>query len=195
MSSGHAAGLQGASDFRETEEKILKKRRRDAQAMVDRHGMGETVYRDEHGKRKANGSQQDAKIKQMTEAEQTQLNKGRVQREHEGRFQQELNELKEGTFARHADDSQLEELRKEEIREGDPMAAYAAKKKVRTKHGPTARPVYKGPAPKPNRFGIRPGYRWDGVDRGNGFEDKVLAQMYSSQRKKDDAYRWSSADM
>jgi pre-mRNA-splicing factor CWC26 len=57
------------------------------------------------------------------------------------------------------------------------------------------KPTYKGPQPKPNRYGIRPGYRWDGIDRGNGFEDKVLETLHSKGRKKEDAYKWSAADM
>jgi len=38
-------------------------------------------------------------------------------------------------------------------------------------------------------------YRWDAKDRGNGFEDKLLAQRYSTQHKQEQAYRYSAADM
>ena len=57
------------------------------------------------------------------------------------------------------------------------------------------KPMYKGPPPKPNRYGIRPGYRWDGIDRGNGYEDRLLSSLHSKGREKEEAYKWSSADM
>jgi pre-mRNA-splicing factor CWC26 len=198
MSSGHSAGLQQAGHFSIAEQGIQKQRRKEAQAMVDRHGMGETIYRDEAG-RKVDASQIKPKksIPQLSEKQQAELNKGRVQKQQEHAHQREWQEIKESSFARYQDDAGLEDARRDVIREGDPMALHAAKTsaKVRAESGRPQRPVYKGPAPKPNRYGIRPGYRWDGVDRGNGFEDKVLASQYSAKHKKEQAYRWSSADM
>ena len=45
------------------------------------------------------------------------------------------------------------------------------------------------------RFGIRPGYRWDGVCRGTGFEAKVMGRAAGRAARDEEAYRWSAADM
>ena len=40
-----------------------------------------------------------------------------------------------------------------------------------------------------------PGYRWDGVDRSNGFEKSIYAKMSDKKAVADLAYKWSVEDM
>lgn len=87
------------------------------------------------------------------------------------------------------------ELRSREMA-GDPMLEYF-RQKEREKQGPQANkvaPVYKGYYP-PNRYNIRPGYRWDGVDRSNGFEKKLLEKDAAKKANEENAYRWATRDL
>ena len=117
-------------------------------------------------------------------------------------------------FARYADDVDLNSQQKEVIHAEDPMSAYfekkqkiqkeKEKKKKKRKHRGDDeqeeevddRPRYKGPPEPPaNRYGIWPGYRWDGVDRSNGFEKKLVDDITRRKVERELAYKWGSEDM
>lgn len=178
MTSGHNAGLQTSADFRKVEELIQKNK---AGKLKDLE-RGETVYRNKDGQFISVDHAKDGKSLKVSSPT---WNLGTAQK------QQMMDRLREeesvtlGAFSRSISD--VDHHQRDIIRQGDPMA--------RQETSNASKKLYKGPPPKPNRFGIRPGYRWDGVDRGNGFEDQVLATLYAKGRKKEESYKWSCADM
>jgi len=158
--------------------------------------MQETVYRDATGRKidtKAARAEAARKKreKEEKEAQKMEWGKGLVQREEKEKRKAELEKLKSRPFARGADDKDLNEEQKLKDLWNDPAAAFLSKKKSK---GPR-KPEYAGPPPPPNRYGIKPGYRWDGVDRGNGFEKKLFQTRNASKRTQLESYQWGAEDM
>ncbi|KAI5852908.1 Pre-mRNA-splicing factor of RES complex-domain-containing protein [Morchella snyderi] len=176
MSSGAHAGLQTAAQVTAQLEQQRKAELARFNAQDPREtGKGqETIYRDASGRiiNIAMARQEARKKLEEEEAKKRHVveqNKGELQAVQREERKKELEEAKYMTLARYADDKELNEEMKEKELWNDPAAAFLTNKKKGLSK--TGRPLYKGAAP-PNRYHILPGHRWDGVDRGNGFEKK-----------------------
>lgn len=100
-------------------------------------------------------------------------------------------------LARYAGDDDLEDHLRKQERDGDPMLAYIREKEREKKRGTgqlVTMPKYQGSYPD-NRFGIPPGYRWDGVDRSNGYEKRYFDVQSKKKASEEEAYRYSTEDM
>ena len=207
MADGHSAGVLSGAEFKAAETKLREERRREAAAMdpSESGAHAATVYRDRRTGKAINLADEAARIeaereKKAQEArEQFEWGRGTKQKEAEADARAELKAVANEPFARRADDPKLEKMRRDVIRDGDPMADYIRQSRAQEEEKATPsesrRPVYKGPPPPPNRFGIRPGYRWDGVDRGNGWEQKLQNHAAHQVGLRNDRYAWSCADM
>ena len=190
IQAGLQSGAQVAAQIKGQKEAERQRFLKDDGAQ---NGMGqETIYRDASG-RIINVAMKRAEARKKAEDEaakaaaEIEAQKGDVQRAQLARRREELAEAKFLPVARYADDEDLNEELKEKDRWNDPAAQFLSKKKQRK--SVTGKPLYAGPA-MPNRFGIRPGYRWDGVDRGNGFEKEYFAAQNKRKNLKDLDYAW-----
>jgi pre-mRNA-splicing factor CWC26 len=194
MGDGTHAGLQSAADVARQFE---TRKREEAAAWAREGGKGkvgeqETVYRDATGKRidlsmrRAEARKElDAKAKK--EAEEKDSQKGDVQKAEREKRREELDEARFMPVARGVDDEELNHELRERDRWNDPAAQFLSRKK----EGKSAsgKPVYKG-ASAPNRYGIRPGHTWDGVDRGNGWEGERFKALNRKARNKELDFAW-----
>lgn len=154
------------------------------------------------------------KVEDKPKDKEIEWGKGLAQkREAEARLK-ELELEKEKPFARTRDDPELDKMLKERLRWGDPMAHLVKKKYpepvlpnlgenekmkesgfVVPQDIPNHSWLKRGLDAAPNRYGIRPGRHWDGVDRSNGFEKDIFKRANERQARDREAYLWSVSDM
>ena len=203
MSSGAKAGLQTAADTAVMESQTrAPERKKKPKAEV----LEETIYRDATGRRiDVSMKRAEARAAELEKIKAERKEKenamGDVQRAEKEARKEDLENAKFLNFARTADDEDLNEHQKEQVRWDDPMAQYIAKKRAEEapvksrSEGNEGRAkvqqakVYPGAAP-PNRYGIKPGWRWDGVDRGNGFEKDWFQARSRKDRNEKLSYQW-----
>ncbi|KAG8167926.1 hypothetical protein KVR01_003615 [Diaporthe batatas] len=216
MADGTHAGLQTAAavtaqiERRQQEERDQFEAER--RAGLVKHGEEETYYRDATGRRvdvsmKRAEARRAAQAAEDKERAAKEALKGDVQAEEARRRREQLEDAKTMTLARTADDEDMNKALREERRWNDPMARFLGEAgggggggsatssggrggaAAKAGGGASRRPVYKGPSP-PNRYGIKPGYRWDGVDRSNGFEADRFKAINRRERNKGLEYSW-----
>lgn len=195
MESGARAGLQTAA---QTAAMVAAQERRKKaelaafQASAKQQGAGETIYRDASG-RVINVAMKRAEARKAAEeaakAEQAakEALMGDVQRQQKEERREQLRSARAMPLARTIEDEDLNEELRQQERWNDPAAQFLTTKKAATSK--TGRPLYKGGF-APNRYGIRPGHRWDGVDRGNGFEKEWFQARARKDRIRDLEYEW-----
>ncbi|MCJ1306639.1 Pre-mRNA-splicing factor cwc26 [Agyrium rufum] len=216
MSSGAHAGLQTASFLNAQLAAAASSERALLLASTTQNPAAaalaqETIYRDASGRIiNVNAARAEARRKEDEEERKRvaalEAQRGDVQRRQGVERKKELEDARFLGVARYADDEGLnEELRARE-RWDDPMAGMLSRGREKGADGDGAgggvvgesggggvkgggKQSYKGAA-APNRYGIRPGYRWDGVDRGNGFEGEWFKARNRKKDIRDLEYQW-----
>jgi len=197
---GKKAGLQSAKGLRsEMEDLRQREKERIGALSTDVSGRNaETRVRGRYKEKLEEESRRKEKaaIPDEVKAKYAAWSKGEAQIKADNqRIQEELHEMSK-PLARDADDADRDAHLKAIDRQEDPMLAFIKKKNAKKTDLNIERyPEYKGPQPAPNRFGIRPGYRWDGVDRSTGFEKKLFDSQTQRKARAQEAHMWSTEDM
>jgi pre-mRNA-splicing factor CWC26 len=198
MGDGTHAGLQTAADVarqfekRKREEAAAWEREQRKSGKSGKAAVEETVYRDATGRRidismRRQEARRELDEKARKEKEELEMQKGDVQRAQREKRREELYEARFMPVARTVDDVEMNEELKEVERWNDPAAQFIQKKsKGKSVSG---KPLYQG-ASAPNRYGIRPGHRWDGVDRGIGWEGERFKGLNRKTRNKELDFQW-----
>jgi len=196
---GKKAGLQNAQDVKK-ELQMIKERENRAMENLSNEVSGRFA------ETKVRGRLLEKEAKEKAEKEKKEVpeevkekfktwNRGVAQvKAASDRVESDLHEMSK-PLTRGVEDEDRENHLKDVEHADDPMLAYMRKKKSKLEGKQRRMPQYQGPQPPMNRYGIPPGHRWDGVDRSNGFEKKLMTQGVDKRANEEAAYKWSTEDM
>ena len=164
-------------EYRENQNKRKRELEESDRKAFPEDGQAETIYRDKFGNQLSATEAFEKKVGSTTAStgkRQKMLNNmGTVQIEEKIKLQKEFEDIKKSAFSRSKDDKNLQQELQLRARADDPLRRMAQRccDWQGGRNGGSGVPLKQG---LPNRFMIKPGYRWDGVDRGNGFETRLL---------------------
>ena len=166
----------------------------------------QTIYRDETGRQIDKSQTKEAKKKELEKLNYENLKKwgkGIIQKEEILQKSEEIRQAKAEPFARYDIDKSTEEEYRNKSRFEDPMKGLLSIHKYESGViSGTLKGISRGfnlprckfTAPI-NRFGIQPGYRWDGVDRGTGYERRLLQSVNSRKAREEEYHKLRTEDM
>eukprot|EP00397_Hematodinium_sp_SG-2012_P036024 GEMP01038838.1.p1 GENE.GEMP01038838.1~~GEMP01038838.1.p1 ORF type:complete len:478 (-),score=153.21 GEMP01038838.1:430-1863(-) len=191
MSSGLSAGLQSTEQVKMESDRIREARQDSELAKQSEHA--ETIYRSKAGKQITReewmkSNEKKKKKRRNVPDQKLEWGGGLAQKKSLAEQQDDAAKLALEPLARYEIDQEYDAELIDTSRWNDPMARYTDKKETKEdvlKAKETAKTQMakcRFPAP-PNRFGIEPGYRWDGKIRGNGFESRWFKAKNSRQHE------------
>ncbi|XP_073052269.1 uncharacterized protein [Primulina eburnea] len=183
---------------------------RNAEAVYRNKSTGERMSKEEFLQ-----SQKDKKKKEEKPKEiKLEWGKGLAQKREAEAKLEEFKSEKDKPFARSRDDADLDRMLKERVRWGDPMAHLVTRKHslpvlpdlgesekmkesgfIIPQEIPSHSWIKRRLEAAPNRYGIKPGRHWDGVDRSNGYEKEMFKRTNEKRATEMEAYMWSVSEM
>ncbi|GFR46522.1 hypothetical protein Agub_g8108 [Astrephomene gubernaculifera] len=222
--AGLVSATQLAEDIKKQKEQAEERRRnaegRGAQTVYRDKATGRVMTAEEALKAKEDERAARKKPSIYDEDQTLEWRGGLAQKRQAEERRRELEEEAAKPFARSDIDSRHDAALREQVRFGDPFAHLARRKQAGAeaeavaaiterydaeklgKSGfkiPQEVPPHswlkRGVAAPANRYNIRPGRHWDGVNRSNGFEEELFKSQSARAARELEARLWSMGDM